>query len=154
MPGMPVETQVENKYLEFKQSSIHNYGAFAVKPIRKGARIIEYVGRQACAFACICRPPTGGLQGLETRAPCRPPTGGLQGPGPRAPCRLPTGGLQGPGPRAPSGLGPGRKSERWGRSSKINAFGSFLTPKQSFSPKKVSVKPRKPENASGKAKNV
>ena len=45
MPRMPVETQVENKYLEFKQSSIHNYGAFAVKPIRKGARIIEYVGR-------------------------------------------------------------------------------------------------------------
>ena len=45
MPRMPVETQVENKYLECNQSSIHNYGAFAVKPIRKGARIIEYVGR-------------------------------------------------------------------------------------------------------------
>ena len=27
---------MENKYLEFKQSGIHNYGAFAVKPIRKG----------------------------------------------------------------------------------------------------------------------
>ena len=42
---MPVETQVENKYLEFKKSGIHNYGAFAVKPVRKGTRIIEYVGR-------------------------------------------------------------------------------------------------------------
>ena len=45
MPPMPVETQVENKYLEFKKSGIHNYGAFAVKPVRKGTRIIEYVGR-------------------------------------------------------------------------------------------------------------
>ena len=37
--------QVENKYLDFKKSSIHNYGAYAAKPIRKGTRIIEYVGR-------------------------------------------------------------------------------------------------------------
>ena len=42
---MPVDTQVENKYLEFKKSGIHNYGAFALKPIRKGTRIIEYIGR-------------------------------------------------------------------------------------------------------------
>ena len=45
MTAMPVETQVENKYLEFKKSGIHNYGAFALKPIRKGTRIIEYIGR-------------------------------------------------------------------------------------------------------------
>ena len=45
MPVMPVDTQVENKYLEFKKSGIHNYGAFALKPIRKGTRIIEYIGR-------------------------------------------------------------------------------------------------------------
>ena len=37
--------QVENKYLDFKKSSIHNYGAYAAKNIRKGTRIIEYVGR-------------------------------------------------------------------------------------------------------------
>lgn len=42
---MPVDTHVENKYLEFKKSGIHNYGAFALKPIRKGTRIIEYIGR-------------------------------------------------------------------------------------------------------------
>lgn len=42
---MAVEMQVENKYLDFKKSSIHNYGAYAAKNIRKGTRIIEYVGR-------------------------------------------------------------------------------------------------------------
>lgn len=45
MPRMAVEMQVENKYLDFKKSSIHNYGAYAAKNIRKGTRIIEYVGR-------------------------------------------------------------------------------------------------------------
>ena len=45
MPPMSVETQVENKALIFQKSGIHNYGAYAKKPIRKGARIIEYIGR-------------------------------------------------------------------------------------------------------------
>ncbi len=42
---MAVKTQVENNYLEFKKSGIHNYGAYAKKPIVKGVRIIEYIGR-------------------------------------------------------------------------------------------------------------
>ena len=37
--------EVENKYLVFKKSKIHNLGAYAAKPIRKGTRIIEYIGR-------------------------------------------------------------------------------------------------------------
>ena len=45
MPPISVETQVENKYLNFQKSGIHNYGAYAKKPIRKGLRIIEYIGR-------------------------------------------------------------------------------------------------------------
>ena len=36
--------EVENKYLIFKKSKIHNLGAYAAKPIRKGTRIIEYIG--------------------------------------------------------------------------------------------------------------
>tara|TARA_B100000959_G_C14899549_1_gene590292 strand:+ start:621 stop:1124 length:504 start_codon:yes stop_codon:yes gene_type:complete len=42
---MAVKTQVENKYLDFKKSGIHNFGAYANKPIAKGTRIIEYIGR-------------------------------------------------------------------------------------------------------------
>ena len=45
MSSMSVETQVENKALAFQKSGIHNYGAYAKKPIRKGTRIIEYIGR-------------------------------------------------------------------------------------------------------------
>ena len=44
----PVECpamMVENKFLGFKKSKIHNTGAYAKKEIRKGTRIIEYVGR-------------------------------------------------------------------------------------------------------------
>lgn len=37
--------EVENKYLVFKESTIHNMGAYAVKDIRKGTRIIEYIGQ-------------------------------------------------------------------------------------------------------------
>ena len=37
--------EVENKYLVFRKSKIHNLGAYAAKPIRKGTRIIEYIGR-------------------------------------------------------------------------------------------------------------
>ena len=37
--------EVENRYLVFKKSKIHNLGAYAAKPIRKGTRIIEYIGR-------------------------------------------------------------------------------------------------------------
>ena len=37
--------EVENKYLVFKKSKIHNLGAYAVRDIRKGTRIIEYIGR-------------------------------------------------------------------------------------------------------------
>ncbi len=37
--------EVENKYLVFKKSKIHNVGAYAVREIRKGTRIIEYIGQ-------------------------------------------------------------------------------------------------------------
>ncbi len=37
--------EVENKYLLFRKSSIHNMGAYAKCDIRKGTRIIEYIGR-------------------------------------------------------------------------------------------------------------
>jgi hypothetical protein len=40
-----MQLQVENKYLDFKKSSIHNVGAYAKRDIRKGTRIIEYIGR-------------------------------------------------------------------------------------------------------------
>ena len=40
-----MQLQVENKYLSFQESSIHNVGAYAKCDIRKGARIIEYIGR-------------------------------------------------------------------------------------------------------------
>lgn len=35
-----------NKYIQFRPSSIHGLGAFAIRKIRKGTRIIEYVGRK------------------------------------------------------------------------------------------------------------
>ena len=37
--------EVENKYLVFKKSKIHNLGAYAARDIRKGTRIIEYIGQ-------------------------------------------------------------------------------------------------------------
>ena len=37
--------EVENKRLIFKKSKIHNMGAFAAWDIRKGTRIIEYIGQ-------------------------------------------------------------------------------------------------------------
>ena len=37
--------EVENKHLVFKKSKIHNLGAFAARDIRKGTRIIEYIGQ-------------------------------------------------------------------------------------------------------------
>jgi len=37
--------EVENKHLIFKKSKIHNMGAFAARDIRKGTRIIEYIGQ-------------------------------------------------------------------------------------------------------------
>jgi len=37
--------EVENKYLAFKKSNIHNLGAYAARDIRKGTRIIEYIGQ-------------------------------------------------------------------------------------------------------------
>ena len=37
--------EVENKYLVFKKSNIHNLGAYAARDIRKGTRIIEYIGQ-------------------------------------------------------------------------------------------------------------
>ena len=40
-----MQTEVENKYLVFRKSKIHNLGAYAAKPIRKGTRSIEYIGR-------------------------------------------------------------------------------------------------------------
>jgi hypothetical protein len=40
-----MQTEVENKHLVFRKSKIHNLGAYAAKPIRKGTRIIEYIGR-------------------------------------------------------------------------------------------------------------
>ena len=36
---------VENKYLVFKKSKIHNMGGYAKCDIRKGTRIIEYIGQ-------------------------------------------------------------------------------------------------------------
>lgn len=40
-----MQLQVENKYLDFKKSRIHNYGAYAKRDIRKGTKIIEYIGQ-------------------------------------------------------------------------------------------------------------
>ena len=37
--------EVENRYLVFKKSKIHNLGAYATRDIRKGTRIIEYIGQ-------------------------------------------------------------------------------------------------------------
>tara|TARA_Y100001960_G_scaffold174759_1_gene183354 strand:+ start:1373 stop:1960 length:588 start_codon:yes stop_codon:yes gene_type:complete len=37
--------EVENKYLNFRKSKIHNYGAYAKQDIRKGTKIIEYIGQ-------------------------------------------------------------------------------------------------------------
>ena len=39
------QMMVENKYLVFKKSKIHNMGGYAKCNIRKGTRIIEYIGR-------------------------------------------------------------------------------------------------------------
>ena len=41
---MPAPSRSANKYFEIRKSSIHGRGAFAVRRIRKGTRIIEYVG--------------------------------------------------------------------------------------------------------------
>jgi hypothetical protein len=35
---------MKNKYFEIRRSGVHGKGAFAIKTIRKGTRIIEYVG--------------------------------------------------------------------------------------------------------------
>lgn len=35
----------ENRWIEFRHSSIHGTGAFARRTIRKGTRLIEYLGR-------------------------------------------------------------------------------------------------------------
>ena len=41
-----VTTQPVNKYFELRESSIQGRGGFAIRPIRKGTRIIEYVGER------------------------------------------------------------------------------------------------------------
>ena len=40
------ESQKVNKYFELRQSSIQGRGGFAIRPIRKGTRIIEYTGQR------------------------------------------------------------------------------------------------------------
>ena len=35
---------MKNKYFEIRRSGVHGKGAFAIKTIRKGTRLIEYVG--------------------------------------------------------------------------------------------------------------
>ncbi len=37
---------MENRWIEFRHSKIHGTGAFAHRAIRKGTRIIEYLGRK------------------------------------------------------------------------------------------------------------
>lgn len=36
----------ESKWIEFRRSGIHGTGAFAIRRIRKGTRVIEYIGRK------------------------------------------------------------------------------------------------------------
>ncbi|MEM3074500.1 MAG: SET domain-containing protein-lysine N-methyltransferase [Candidatus Pacearchaeota archaeon] len=40
------EIRTTNEFIEIKNSSIHNFGVFAVKDIPKGTKIIEYIGRK------------------------------------------------------------------------------------------------------------
>lgn len=35
---------MKNKYFEIRRSGVHGKGAFAIKTIRKGTRVVEYVG--------------------------------------------------------------------------------------------------------------
>ncbi|HUQ83515.1 MAG TPA: SET domain-containing protein-lysine N-methyltransferase [Gemmatimonadaceae bacterium] len=41
-----VETTPVNKYFELRESTIQGRGGFAIRPIRKGTRIIEYLGER------------------------------------------------------------------------------------------------------------
>ena len=40
------ETQPVNKYFELRRSAIQGQGGFAIRPIRRGTRIIEYTGER------------------------------------------------------------------------------------------------------------
>ena len=40
------QTQPVNKYFELRRSSIQGQGGFAIRPIRRGTRIIEYTGER------------------------------------------------------------------------------------------------------------
>jgi SET domain-containing protein len=35
---------MKNKYFEIRRSGVHGRGAFAIKTIRSGTRLVEYVG--------------------------------------------------------------------------------------------------------------
>ncbi|MCP5519408.1 MAG: SET domain-containing protein-lysine N-methyltransferase [Verrucomicrobiales bacterium] len=45
-PGRVAAAPPENKWIEFRRSGIHGTGAFARRTIRKGTRLIEYLGRK------------------------------------------------------------------------------------------------------------
>jgi SET domain-containing protein len=46
MPRIKTKPLSDNKYFELKKSSIQGWGAFATKKIRKGTKIIEYLGER------------------------------------------------------------------------------------------------------------
>ena len=46
MPRIKTKPLSDNKYFELKKSSIQGWGAFAIKKIRKGTKIIEYLGER------------------------------------------------------------------------------------------------------------
>jgi uncharacterized protein len=54
--GQPV-----NKYFELRQSSIQGKGGFAIRPIRKGTRIIEYTGQRISHDEADKRYDDGGM---------------------------------------------------------------------------------------------
>ena len=55
------ESQQVNKYFELRQSSIEGRGGFAIRPIRKGTRIIEYTGQRISHDEADKRYDDGGM---------------------------------------------------------------------------------------------
>jgi len=55
------ESQKVNKYFELRQSSIQGRGGFAIRPIRKGTRIIEYTGQRISHDEADKRYDDGGM---------------------------------------------------------------------------------------------
>ena len=60
-PAARTQTQKVNKYFELRQSSIQGRGGFAIRPIPKGTRIIEYVGERISHDQADKRYDDGGM---------------------------------------------------------------------------------------------